>query len=265
MNLLSGEKNLTNDAKFNCNYDIIKQELERISFKVETIGDKKYYYKNNGLALFACEDTINNTINIFYQVDYHATLTPLTNRIGTLTIAKDFLVFCRDPETKDLLYISTDAAFLDLKMHKGNYKKVIENSVITNEQSDPVLKRRFSAPNSESLLDLIYRNSTDGYVCPIGDINLSVPNLTKAVNSEIGLNILSTNKKALNLGQVESPAYKFYRKKRDWYYNHKAGRNVRKSTEKMHDCNFDTYGFSRDISKKYKDLYDKISSGQVFK
>ena len=106
------------EAQLNINYDLIKQELESISNKVEVVEGKKYYYKNNGRTIFAVEDTQNNTINIFYKVDYHATPTPLPNRVGTLTIAKNFLFFNREQTTGNLLCSSIDAAFLDLKMQQ---------------------------------------------------------------------------------------------------------------------------------------------------
>jgi hypothetical protein len=128
MNLLSSNNSLINsneiEVQLNINYDLIKQELEIISDKTEIIENKKYYYKNNGSTIFAVEDIENNTINIFYKVDIHTIPTPLQNRIGTLTIAKNFLVFNREQTTGNLLCSSTEAAFLDLKMHKGGYKKV---------------------------------------------------------------------------------------------------------------------------------------------
>ncbi len=262
MNILSNNNEI--ESQLNINYDLIKQELESISDKVEIIENKKYYYKNNGRTIFAVEDVENNTINIFYKVDYHATATPLPNRIGTLTITKNFLVFNRDQTTGNLLCSSTDAAFLDLKMHKGRYKKVLEHSILSNYK-DKLLNEYFNNnPNAVDSLDLVYRMSTDGYICKIGDIKLSVSQTTRE-DFKLGLNILSFNEDVRNLGNVACPVYNYYRKKRDWYYSHKAGRQIKKSTENMKNCNFDSYSFSRDLSLKYKELFDNLLNGRIFK
>ncbi len=269
MNLLSNNTSLTNsneiEVQLNINYDLIKQELESISDKVEIIESKKYFYKNNGTTIFAVEDIENNTINIFYKVDYNATPTPLQNRIGTLTIAKDFLVFNREQTTGNLLCSSIDAAFLDLKMHKGRYKKVLEHSILSNYINDKFLNEYFNNnPNAIDYLDLVYHNSTDGYICKIGDINLSISQITRDY-FKLGLNILSFNEDAHDLGNVECPVYNYYRKQREWYYSHSAGKKVKKSTENMKNCNFDSYSFSRDISSKYKELFDNLSNGKLLK
>ena len=269
MYLLSTNKGLTNsneiEVELNINYDLIKQELVRISDKVETIENKRYFYKNNGTTLFAVEDIENNTINIFYKVDYNATLSPSENRMGTLTIVKNFLVFNREQESGSLLCSSIDAAFLDLRMYKGRYKKILEHSIVSNYVNDIFLNEYFNNnPNAIDSLDTVYHNSTDGYICKIGDINLDIQKTTRD-NIELGLNILCFNEEAHDLGNVECPVYNFYRKKRDWYYSHSSGRDVKKSTENMKNCNFDKYSFSRDISGKYKELFDNLSNGKLLK
>jgi len=269
-NLLFNANNNNIDApeivpELNINYNLIKQELDSISDKVETIDNKRYFYKNNGTTLFAVEDIENNTINIFFKVDYNATLSPSENRIGTLTIAKDFLVFNRDQQTGNLLCSPIDAAFLDLRMYKGRYKKILEHSIVANYVNDKFLNEYFNNnPNAIDMLDIIYHNSTDGYICKIGDINLNIQKTTKD-SIEVGINILSFNEDAHDLGNVECPVYNYYRKKRDWYYSHSSGRDVKKSTENMKNCNFDKYSFSRDISGKYKELFDNLSNGKLLK
>jgi len=267
--IIPNNTNIINSAEIteelNINYNLIKQELDSISDKVEIIENKRYFYKNNGTTLFAVEDIENNTINIFFKVDYNATLSPSENRIGTLTIAKDFFVFNREQETGNLLCSKVDAAFLDLRMYKGRYKRILEHSIVSNYVNDKFLNEFFNNnPNAIDMLDAIYHNSTDGYICKIGDINLNIQKTTRD-NIELGLNILCFNEDAHDLGNVECPVYNFYRKKRDWYYSHSSGRDVKKSTENMKNCNFDKYSFSRDISGKYKELFDNLSNGKLLK
>lgn len=262
MTLLSNNNEI--EEQLNINYDLIKQELESILDKVEIVENKKYYYKNNGTIIFAVEDIENNTINIFYQVDYNSTPTPLQNRVGTLTIAKNFLFFNREQTTGNLLCSSVDAAFLDLKMHKGRYKKVLEHSLLSNYR-DKFLNEYFNNnPNAVDSLDYVYRMSTDDYICKIGDIKLSISQTTKD-DFKIGLNILSFNEDARDLGNVICPVYNYYRKKREWCYSHKAGNKIKRSTENMKNCNFDSYSFSRDLSLKYKELFDNLLNGKIFK
>ena len=70
-------------------------------------------------------NTIKNTLNIFYKVSYlaNATISSSENRMGVLTVAKDFLVFNRDNETGNLLCSPVDAAFLDLRVSKKSFSK----------------------------------------------------------------------------------------------------------------------------------------------
>ncbi len=258
--------NLEFVRKLNINYDLIKNELDGMADRKEEIENKIYYYKNG--IMLAILDTIKNTLNIFYKVSYlaNATISSSENRMGVLTVAKDFLVFSRDNVTGNLLCSPVDAAFLDLRVSKGTYKRVIENSIIANKVTDGYLRKYVKDnPNWVNSLEEIYHNSTDGYICRVGGIMLAIPKITKANNNNIGLNILSFNDEVRDLGRVESPVYRYYRKKRDWYYKHSAGSEVKASTENMKNCNFDNYGYGIDVNDKYQNLFEDINNNRLLK
>ena len=268
MKLISNNTNMINNSEIidelNINYDLIKKELEEISNKIDVIDTKRYYYKDDKGTIFAVEDMNTNVINIFYKVDYRSTKTPSEHRLGALAIVKDFFVFNRDVNG-DLLCSSTDAAFLDLRTFKGRYKMVLENSILVNYVNDKFLNEYFKNNlEATNLLDPVYHNSTDGYICKIGGVNLCISKTTRDYD-KLGLNILCFNGETRDLGNIECPVYKYYRKKRDWNYTHSAGRNIKKSTENMKNCNFNDYSFSKDISNKYKELFDDLSKGKLLK
>ena len=242
----------------NVNYDLIKQELEIVSDKIVLIQGKNFFYKNDGTVLFAIEDTETNVISILYKLDERAHLNILPNRVSVLTIAKNFLAFNRNKETGNLLCSPMDAAFLRLNMPKGIYQKIIECSIITGNRSRILTQFFNENPNVEDKLDIIYHNSTDGYICKIGNIELSVKRIL-GPNGEIGLNILSINDESSDLGKVECPVYKYYKKKKVSDISH--GRHHGRSISHMKDSNFDEYSFSTNIKGKY----DNFFNNRIFK